>query len=191
MQWRLTAFFLLCAGCGSSPGPYAPAPGSELVFELANSFGVARSPLWCRAPVGGAQSCVRLLPDSSQAGLEWDAWHRPYQFTLTWNRIPAIRAFDLRDSLRRELVSRGARQIGGAPRLPNDSAHHLHTQGTKWCLDSAVVMLVSSWQEGSSFEFVNLGVGAVPDRDCSTDMFRALHRPHEDIRPGYWLRGRG
>ena len=181
MQWQLIAFILLCAGCGTSPGPYAPAPGSELVLELGNSFGVAWSPLWCRAPVGGAQSCPRLLPDSSQASLQWDAWHRPYQFTRTWSRISAIRAFDLRDSLRRELVSRGARRIDWARQLPSDSAHHLHTDATKWCLDSAVVWVVHTWQEGFSFESVNLAVGAVPDSDCSTDVFGAWRQPHKGL----------
>jgi hypothetical protein len=173
----LKALVLFCAGC-TSPGPYAPAPGTELVLELGNTFGVAWSPLWCRAPEARVQSCARLFPDSSQATMVWDAWRRPIQFTRGWNRISPIRAFDLRDSLRRDLGRRGARWIETRSG-PGDEAHRFHRKETKWCLDSAVVFVVHSWQEGSSFEFVNLLVGAIPDRDCSADVFKAI-RPHKD-----------
>jgi hypothetical protein len=173
MWWGLKASILVCAGCTTTPGPYAAAPGSGLVLELGNSYGVAWSPLWCRPPVGGIQSCARLFSDSSQATLQWDAWHRPFQFTRGWNGISPIRAFDLRDSLRRDLVRRGARRIDSTPQFPYDSARRMHRDQAKWCLDSAVVFVAHSWQEGSPFEFVNLLVGAIPDRDCSTDVFRA------------------
>jgi hypothetical protein len=178
----LKAMILVCAGCTATPGPYAPAPGFALVLELGNSYGVAWSPLWCRAPVGGIQSCARLFPDSSQAVLQWDVWHRPFQFTRGWNGILPIRAFDLRDSLRRDLVRRGARRVDSTPQLPYDSVRRTHMDETKWCLDSAVVLVAHSWQEGSSFESVNLLVGAIPDRDCSTEVFGA-YRPRQRMRP--------
>jgi len=186
MNGLLGASILLCVGCSGSSGPYAPAPGFELVLELGNSMGVAWSPLWCRDWVDGRRSCLRLLPDSSQASLQWDEWHRPYQFTLGWNLISPIRAFDLRDSLRQALESRGARRIDRALRFPEDTSrgvHRVHTTGTKWCLNSAVVWVASVWQEGNPFESVNLLVAAVPDPDCSAEVLEALRRPNPPTQP--------
>ena len=72
--------------------------------------------------------------------------------------------------------------VDSTPQLPYDSVRRVHTDQTKWCLDSAVVSIAHSWQEGSSFEFVNLLVGAIPDRDCSTEVFGA-YRPRHRMRP--------
>jgi hypothetical protein len=82
-----------------------------------------------------------------------------------------IRAMDLRDSLRQLMATNGVRQVDGA-RFPRDTAYGVHTTAVKWCLDSAVVWLVSSWQRGRPFDWVNLLVAAVPDADCSPDAFQ-------------------
>ena len=66
------------------------------------------------------------------------------------------------------------------PAVPKSRIHGLQA---KWCLDSAVVHLSHSWQEGQPFEFVHFLVGSVPDPDCSAEAFRALSRPNPRLHP--------
>jgi hypothetical protein len=126
--------------------------------------------------------CHRLLPDSSQIGFQWSVSGNPHQFSHSWNRISPVRAFDLRDSIRRDLERRGARWIEEHAR-PADPEHRMHGRDAKWCLDSAVVHVNHSWQEGQPFEFVHFLLAAVPDPDCSAARFRLRPRPNKRMQP--------
>jgi hypothetical protein len=169
---------LLCLACGGSPEIVWETPGAETVLEYGRASGLAWSPLWCRfATIGHREICHRLLADGSQIGFQRGVTGRPHQFSHGWSRMSPVRAFDLRDSIRRDLEQRGARWIGEHPG-PADPKHRVTERNFKWCLDSAVVHLSHSRQEGQAFESVNFLVGAVPDPDCSADAFRAVRRQH-------------
>ena len=150
-----------------------PTPGANLVLEYGRAAGLAWSPLWCRSWSSvRPEVCLRMLPDSSEVGFQWNMKGRPHQFTHSWDRLSPVRAFDLRDSIRRDLMRRGARWIAEHPR-PVDWEHRVHGRQAKWCMDSAAVYLSHSWQEGQPFEFVDFLVGSGPDPDCSSEAFRA------------------
>jgi hypothetical protein len=173
---------VLCLACSPSPEDW-PTPGAETVLEYGRSAGLAWSPLWCRARSGvRPEICYRMLPDSSDIGFQWGSTGRPHQFTHGWDRLSPVRAFDLRDSIRQDLELRGARWIRERA-WPVDTKDRLHRRETKWCLDSAVVHVSHSWQEGRPFDFVDFLVGSVPDPGCSTESFRALPRPNPRMQP--------
>jgi hypothetical protein len=174
---RLALMFLPCLACNASPEVEWPTPGAEIVLDYGRVAGLAWSPLWCRSQSGvQRETCNRMLPDSSQIGFQRGITGRPHQFSHDWNVILPVRAFDLRDSIRRDLRHRGARWVEEHP-WPADPEHRTHRRLAKWCLDSAVVYLGHSWQDGRPFEFVNFLLASGPDRDCSREAFEALPRP--------------
>ena len=174
MRRRFWLMALLYLACEASPEAEWPTPGAEAVLEYGRATGLASSPLWCRSWSSlWPEICHRMLPDSSQVGFQRGMTGRPHQFSHGWNRMSPVRAFDLRDSIRRDLDRRGARWIGEHS-VPADPKYHTHSLQAKWCLDSAVVYLSNTWQEGQPFEFVHVMVAAVPDPDCSTVAFREL-----------------
>ncbi len=180
---RVSFALLLCLACRSSPEARWTTPGADVVLAYGRTTGLAWSPLWCRSTSSvRPETCLRMLPDSSEIGFQWGMTGRPHQFSRGWSRIPPVRAFDLRDSLRRDLERRGARWIEERPRRA-DPEHHIYGRDAKWCLDSAVVHLSHSWQEGKPLEFVHFLMAAVPDPDCSADAFRALPRPNPRVQP--------
>jgi len=183
MSCRLGLMSLLCLACNTSPEATWPTPGAEIVLDYGRVAGLAWSPIWCRSRSSvRPEVCHRMLPDSSQIGFQWGFTGRPHQFSHDWNRVSPMRAFDLRDSIRRDLRRRGARWIEEHP-WPADPEHRTHGRQAKWCLDSAVVYLGHSWQDEQPFEFVNFLVGSVPDRDCSRAAFAALPRPNPRMQP--------
>jgi len=183
MSCRFWLLSLLCLACDASPEAAWPTPGAETVLDYGRANGLARSPLWCRSWSSmQPEICHRMLPDGSQIGFQRGMTGRAHQFSHGWNRISPVRAFDLRDSIRRDLERRGARRIGEHP-MPAAPKSRIHGLQAKWCLDSAVVHLSHSWQEGQPFEFVYFLVGSVADPDCSAEAFRALPRPDPRMHP--------
>ena len=125
------------------------------------------APAWCRPLDSNQTSCLRLMPDGSQAVLYWNQWRHPYSVTRAWGNLSPIAGIDLRDSIRRAVESRGAlpfRQMTG----PDDTVHHVHHVLLEWCLDSARVTLVRTWQDGYRPENVNMLVSAIPRSGCSS-----------------------
>jgi hypothetical protein len=174
---RLTPLWmLLCLACRDPRLPRFPTPGAETVLDFGAAAGLAWSPLWCSLSPGiEPKPCFRFLPDSSQIGFQWTASRRPLQFTHGWGPLSAVRAFDLQDSLRRDLAQRGIRWVGERE-VRSDSIHHSHTTEAKGCLDGAVVLLIHAWQESWPWEFVNLFVGSPADPVCSPEAFRMMRR---------------
>jgi hypothetical protein len=162
----ISGLVLLLHACAGDAGPVSPAPGSHLVLQFAQAWGVAWPPAWCVPLDPIRRSCLRWLPDSSQAVLYWDERHQPYSVTRSWANVPPIRGVDLRDSLRQALESRGARRLSDAAG-PEDPEHHVHRTEMRWCLDSAIVFVTRTWQEGRRLEGVSMLVGAVPMSGCT------------------------
>ena len=183
MHCRLGLMSLLCLACNASPEVEWPTPGAEIVLDYGRVAGLAWSPLWChsRSRVR-PEVCHRMLPDSSQIGFQWGSIGRPHQFSHDWSRISPVRAFDLRDSIRRDLRRRGGRWIEEHPRSV-DPELRTYRREAKWCLEGAVVYLGHGWQDGQPFEFVNFLVASVPDWDCSRETFAALPRPNPRMQP--------
>lgn len=143
MRLQCGLLLWLTLACHASPERAGPTPGAELVLDYGRTAGLAWSPLWCRTWSSvRPETCRRMLPDSSQVGFQWRMTGRPHEFTHNWNRVSPLRAFELRDSIRRDLTS-WFRWITEHPG-PADPEHRMHGWLTKWCLDSAVVFLHSS-----------------------------------------------
>jgi hypothetical protein len=183
MSGRFGLMSLLSLACNASPEVEWPTPGAEIVLDYGRVAGLAWSPLWCRSrPSARPEICHRMLSDSSQIGFQWGSTGRPHQFSHDWGPLSPVRAFDLRDSIRRDLKRRGARWIEEHPG-PVHPEHRTNRREAKYCLDSAVVYLGHGWQDGQSFEFVNFLVASVPDRDCSMEALAALPRPNPRMQP--------
>jgi hypothetical protein len=159
MPRRVRALLLFCAGCASGASPPDQASGTQLVLEVGEEWGVAWSPLWCRAIVAGRQSCLRHMLDSSEIIFEWDRWRRPSSVARTWSRIAPIRAADLRDSLRQVLEHRGARRLADMAG-PDAPEYRFHRTQMRWCLDGTLVTVARTWQEGNPLEGVGMLIGA-------------------------------
>ena len=162
----MSGSLLLVIACSGDAERTGSAPGTQLVLQFAQAWGVAWPPAWCVPQDPMRRSCLRSLSDSSQAVLYWDHRRHPYSVTRTWSGLPPIRGVDLRDSLRQALERRGAQRLADAVGL-DDPEHHVHHTEMRWCLDSASVSVVRSWQEGYRLEGVNLLVGAVSTSGCS------------------------
>ena len=160
---------ILLAGLGCAPEPVPPEPpGTSVVIYFARDLGVGYTPSACDPRGRQLSSCRRSFADGGDARLRYDRWFRPYQVTRHGDQVSWSYADALQDSLARMVESRGARRVNSVPLppLPPGSAGSRRTL-TKWCLDSAVIMVGGSWAEGGPFAFLNFLVAAVPDQDCS------------------------
>jgi hypothetical protein len=166
VRFGVSGCLLLSLACRVDAGPSGPEPGAQLVLEFAQAWGVAWPPAWCKPGDPSHRSCLRMLPDSSDAVLYWVQQRRPFSVTRSWSGVPPIRGVDLRDSLRQALERRGARRLSDVIG-PEDPEHHVHHTQMRWCLDSALVSVGRSWQEGYRLEGVNILIGAVLESGCS------------------------
>jgi hypothetical protein len=157
---------LMLFSCRGEPAPPAVPRGTELVLRFAQDWGVAWPPAWCLPPDARSTSCLRRLPDGSDAVLYWTDRRRPFSVTRTWSELSPIRGIDLRDSLREALEHRGARRLNDVTG-PDDPEHHVHHTEMRWCLEGALVAVVRTWQDGHRLEWVNMLVGAVPTPWCA------------------------
>ena len=182
MRAVIVSYGMLSMACADPEVPKPPAPGAAVVLDMGRALGVAWSPLWCRPSGWGGESCVRWLTENSEARFRWDHWRQPFEVGISWSRVSPVRAFDLRDSLRRALEQRGGRWVREKP-WPADTVDRVHTVLHKWCLDGAVAWVMHAYQEGNPHESVDLLLAAAADEDCSPGAFAQQRRPNPRMQP--------